>query len=83
MKAKRNYNNTRREANSIAGPCTACQALLPLANPPREQSTREYARKGRIAYCRCDNCGRTWKTAIAPVVPDVVHAAAILEIKSK
>ncbi len=61
---KRKYDNTRREANSIAGPCTACKALLPLAKPPREQSTREYARKGRIAYCRCDNCGHTWKKPI-------------------
>ena len=32
-----------------------------LANPPREQKTRVYAIKGPIRYCRCDNCGHTWK----------------------
>ena len=63
-KRKNKYDNTRREAKAIAGPCTACKALLPQAKPPREQKTHEYARKGRIAYCRCDNCGNTWKKPI-------------------
>lgn len=65
-KKTRPYDNSSREVSHIAGPCTACAALLPLAKPPRQQSTRVYAIKGSIRYCRCDNCGHTWKK-IVPV----------------
>jgi hypothetical protein len=63
--ARREYDNSRRQANNIAGPCNACPAWLKTAN--REQKTREYARKGRVAYCRCDNCGHTWKQLIVEI----------------
>lgn len=61
---KRSYDNSQREESAIAGPCTACKALLPLANPPRQQRTQVYSVKGRVRYCRCDNCGNTWKTIV-------------------
>jgi hypothetical protein len=63
-KQKRQYDNSQRQESAIAGPCTACQALLPLANPPRQQRTAVYSIKGQIRYCRCDNCGNTWKRIV-------------------
>ncbi len=68
---KREYDNSQRQESPIAGPCVMCKGLLPLANPPREQKTRVYAVKGRIRYCRCDNCGHTWK---APVIVEIKSA---------
>lgn len=61
---KREYDNSVRQARNVAGPCNACQALLPLAKPPREQKTRVYAKKGAVRYCICDNCGNTWKRSL-------------------
>ena len=58
---KREYDASQRQESSIAGPCNCCRALLPLANPPREQKTRGYAKKGEVRYCVCLNCGATWK----------------------
>jgi hypothetical protein len=60
--AKREYDNSQRQESAIAGPCTACPALLEAAG--RSQKTRVYAVKGQIRFCRCDNCGHTWKKPI-------------------
>jgi hypothetical protein len=60
----RAYDATQRQENNIAGPCTACAALLPQARPPRQQKTRVYAKKGAIRYCECLNCRNTWKVSI-------------------
>lgn len=57
----RTYDNSRRQASAIAGPCQCCKAHLANLKPPREQKTRVYARRGPVAYCVCDNCGATWK----------------------
>lgn len=68
MKKKRKYDNTARQANTMAGPCPdecgACKAILPLCDPPRLQKTRVYAKRGAIRYCVCDNCGATWKRTV-------------------
>jgi hypothetical protein len=60
-KPKRDYDNTQRQANNVAGPCVMCPALLKVATPPREQKTRVYSERGEVRYCICDNCGHTWK----------------------
>lgn len=61
-KPKRQYDNSQRQPSSIAGDCMACRRWLVEAIKP--QKTRVYAQKGRIRYCRCDNCGNTWKVPV-------------------
>lgn len=63
-KKARKYDNTARQQENMAGECTACKALLPLANPPRQQNTRVYATRGNVRYCVCVNCSHTWKKVI-------------------
>lgn len=64
MSKKRKYDNTVRQELNLAGPCSACKALLVKCEPPRVQKTRVYAVRDRMRYCRCDNCGNTWKVII-------------------
>lgn len=63
-KPKRSYDNTARREDNIAGECVMCRALLPLANPPRQQNTKVYAKRGNVRYCKCLNCPHTWKRII-------------------
>lgn len=61
MTKKRKYEAIKR---ATAGPCVMCAALLPLANPPRQQNTEIESTKGMIRYCICKNCGHRWKQAV-------------------
>lgn len=61
---KRQYDNTARQAENIAGQCGICIELIKKTDPPREQRTRVYAKTGTTRYCICDNCGNTWKRVI-------------------
>lgn len=60
----RKYDNTLRQELNIAGPCQGCKARLAQCDPPRPQKTRIYAMRNGVRYCRCDNCGNTWKRSI-------------------
>lgn len=66
---KREYDASQRQESSIAGPCVMCIGHLAewnVANPDnqRGQRTRVYAKRGNVRFCRCDNCGNTWKKPI-------------------
>lgn len=58
---KRNYDNSQRQEDNIAGACNMCPNLIARAKPARQQRTRVYAKRGEVRYCICDNCGNTWK----------------------
>lgn len=52
----RPYNHVNRVS---AGPCVMCPELLAVAG--RQQRTRIYCSRGRIHFCKCENCHHTWK----------------------
>lgn len=40
---------------NLAGPCPQSE---------RHENTKVYTTKGQIRYCRCDDCGHTWKLPV-------------------
>lgn len=43
----------------IAGPCNMCVSMLAILD--RKQNTYVTDTRGRVRYCKCRNCGHTWK----------------------
>lgn len=43
----------------IAGACNLCVNLLTILG--RKQNTYVTDTRGRVRYCKCRNCGHTWK----------------------
>jgi hypothetical protein len=43
----------------LAGPCLLCVELLIILD--RKQNTYVTDTRGRVRYCKCRNCGHTWK----------------------
>lgn len=46
-----------RSRNFTAKPCASCVTDRPAGT----NFSRVYATRGKVRYCRCENCGHIWK----------------------
>jgi formate dehydrogenase maturation protein FdhE len=53
----RRYDASLRQAENIAGPCPECS----VEHPQQAQQTRVVGKDGRVRYCKCLRCKKTWK----------------------